>query len=144
AQVIDFTGNFVDRFHHDKEESSLFPILQEHGIGEAGGRLAAMKHEHTVEKQLTADLAAAIEGRSRRDTDSVKQFVEAAYRYSAHLTSHMQKEEALLFRFADELLDDDQKDRLMAEFRRSEAALGRDVYERYERVAEELEKKWAV
>ena len=144
AQVVDFTSNFINRFHHDKEELLLFPILQGHGLSEEGGPLAAIRQEHAIEKQLTDNLSDAIEGCRSGDIDAIKRFVEAAYRYSSHLIGHMHKEESVLFRFADELLDDEEKDRLMAEFRRAEAALGHDVYERYENVATELEKIWAV
>ncbi|MFL6216547.1 MAG: hemerythrin domain-containing protein [Blastocatellia bacterium] len=144
SQIVDFTTNFINRFHHDKEEQCLFPLLVEHGISEAGGPLGAMKREHTVEIELTANLSNAIEGCRKGDVGAIKQFVEAAYRYSAHLIGHMQKEEAILFRVADELLDDEEKDELMAGFRRAEATLGAGVYERYEKIATELEKNWAV
>jgi hemerythrin-like domain-containing protein len=144
SQIVDFTTNFINRFHHDKEEQCLFPLLAEHGIGEEGGPLGAIKREHVVEVELTASLTAAIEGCRKGDTGAIKQFVEAAYRYSAHLISQMQKEEAILFRVANELLDDEEKDELMAGFRRAEAALGAGVYERYQKIATELEKHWAV
>jgi hemerythrin-like domain-containing protein len=138
SQVVDFTANFVNRFHHDKEEQCLFPLLAEHGISEEGGPLGAIRREHT------ANLTDAIEGCRKGDASAIKQFVEAAYRYSAHLIGHMQKEEAILFRLADEMLDDDEKDELMAGFRRAEAALGAGVYERYQKIATDLEKRWAV
>ena len=56
----------------------------------------------------------------------------------------MQKEETLLFRLADELLDEEEKASLMADFRKAESELGADVYEKYARLATELEKEWAV
>jgi hemerythrin-like domain-containing protein len=143
-QIVDFTENFINRFHHNKEEVFLFPKLEAQGLATDSGPLAAIRGEHQVENQLTANLGQAIEGCRRGETGAVKQFVEAAYRYSAHLIGHMQKEESVLFRFADELLDDEAKDELMMEFRRAESSLGHDVYERYERLAADLEKQWAV
>jgi hemerythrin-like domain-containing protein len=144
SQVVDFTSNFINRFHHDKEEQYFFPLLAEHGIAEEDGPLGAMKREHAIEIELTANLGEAIEGCRKGEAGAIKLFVEAAYRYSAHLIGHMQKEEAILFRLADELLDDDEKESLMADFRRAEAALGLGVYERYEKLATELEKQLAV
>ena len=144
SQIVDFTNCFINRFHHDKEEQCLFPLLVAHGINEEGGPLGAMKREHAMEVELTANLGDAIEGCRQGDASAIKKFVEAAYRYSAHLIGHMQKEEAILFRVADELLDDEEKDELMASFRRAEAELGAGVYARYEKIANELEKNWAV
>lgn len=144
SQIVDFTSNFIDHFHHDKEEKYLFPALSRHGITEDGGPLGAMKHEHEIENTLTSALGRAIEGCKNGEADAVKQFVEAAFKYSGHLIGHMQKEEAILFRLADELLDEEEKASLMADFRNAESELGTDVYEKYARLATELEKEWAV
>jgi hemerythrin-like domain-containing protein len=144
AQIVDFTGNFIDRFHHDKEETYLFPALVRHGIVEDGGPLGAMKREHQIETALTAELDRAIAGCKNGEADAIKRFVEAAYKYSSHLIGHMQKEEALLFRVADEMLGEEEKASLMADFHKAENELGAEVYEKYERVATELEKDWAV
>jgi hemerythrin-like domain-containing protein len=144
SQVVDFTSNFIDRFHHDKEETYLFPALVRHGIAEDGGPLGAMKREHQIETALTSELGRAIEGCKNGEVDAIKRFVEAAYKYSSHLIGHMQKEEAILFRVADEILDEEEKASLMADFRKAETELGADVYEKYERIATELEKEWAV
>jgi len=144
SQIVDFTSNFIDRFHHDKEEKYLFPALSQHGIAVDGGPLGAMKHEHEIENTLTSALGRAIEGCKNGEADAVKQFVEAAFKYSSHLIGHMQKEEAILFRLADELLDEEEKASLMADFRKAESELGAEVYEKYARLATELEKAWAV
>ena len=144
SAIVDFTGNFIDRFHHDKEEKYLFPALARHGIAEDGGPLGAMKHEHQIEHALTSELRRAIEGCENQDVDAIKRFVEAAYRYSSHLIGHMQKEEAILFRVAGEMLDEQEKASLLADFHKAEEELGTDVYEKYERIAREMEKEWAV
>jgi len=144
AQVVDFTDNFINRFHHDKEERYLFPALAQHGIAEDGGPLGAIKREHEIESALTSKLGHAIEGCKNEEVDAIKRFVEAAYQYSSHLIGHMQKEEAMLFRLADELLDEEEKASLMTDFRKAESRLGADVYDKYERIATELEKEWAV
>jgi hemerythrin-like domain-containing protein len=144
AQVVDFTGNFIDRFHHGKEEKYLFPLLSRHGIDENRGALGAMKHEHEIENDLTAKLGRAIAGCKRGDADAVRQFVEAAYNYSGHLVNHMQQEESILFKLADELLDEEEKASLMADFRKVESELGTDVYEKYTHMATAMEKEWSV
>lgn len=144
SQIVDFTGNFIDQFHHNKEEMHLFPVLAGHGIAEDGGPLGAIKHEHQIENALTWELRRAIDGCETGDRDAIKRFIEAAYKYSGHLIAHMQKEEAILFRVASEMLDEEEKLAIMAGFRKAENELGADVYEKYERIARELEKEWAV
>jgi hypothetical protein len=55
----------------------------------------------------------------------------------------MQQEDAILFRLAEEMLDDQIKDSLIRAFAGEDAA-AREVIQRYEQLAEELEKAWAV
>jgi hemerythrin-like domain-containing protein len=138
AGFLDFTSNFVDKFHHAKEEKYLFPAL-ERVIVEP---MAAMGAEHQLEKQLTEELGWAVEAYIQGDLSAGSRFVEAARSYSNHLLGHMQREDGVLLRLADELLSDKEKASLAEEFRKAVLEFGRN--EEYERMATELETIWAV
>lgn len=144
VQILDFTGNFVNRLHHGKEEKYLFPLLRRHGLEIENGPLGAIEREHEIEAALTAELDQALEGCRKGEVDAIKRFIQTAYCYVDHLVGHIRREESFLFRIAEEVLDDDELATLMADFRNADAALGADVYARYERIATELEKDWAV
>jgi hemerythrin-like domain-containing protein len=143
-QVLDFIQNFADRFHHAREETYLFPALGQNGIQKEGGALGFLIGAHETERVLMAKLELAIGEYRHGDSAAVDRFVEAANLYRDHLVSHMREEDAILFRLAEEMLDEPTKAALIQSFAQEEAQSCDGMVARYERLAQELEKNWAV
>ncbi len=141
AKMLDFIGNFADGFHHAKEETYLFPALERIGIEDETGPLAFLRSEHRTERRLLSELVRAVE-EYRRDPASYGKFISAALQFKDHLIGHMQHEEAILFRLAEEMLDDQIKCSLIRAFAGEKEA--QEKANRYEQLAKELEKAWAV
>jgi hemerythrin-like domain-containing protein len=93
---------------------------------------------------LIADLKSAIAEYRHGDAEAVGRFIEAANQYCDHLVNHIRQEEAILFRLAEEVLDETVKASLIKSFAQENAQGGDGVVAKYERLAEELEKIWAV
>jgi hemerythrin-like domain-containing protein len=144
AQLADFTGNFIDRYHHGKEETYLFPALEREGFERESGPLGAIEREHEIENGLTRELVRAIEAYSEGNTEASRRFVEAARSYINHLVGHMQKEESVLFRIARELMDEPDLESLMSHFNNPGIELREIDIDRYDRISRELEKKYSV
>jgi hemerythrin-like domain-containing protein len=144
SQLVDFISTYADRHHHGKEETYLFPVLQRQGIPRDGGPLGVIEQEHRIESELTAEMRLSAEAYRSVDPAARQQFIEAARRYTDHLLSHIDKEDAILLRLAEEILDEDDKTSLSEGFKRAEAEFGADTYEKYDRVASGLERSWAV
>ena len=144
SQLVDFISMFADRYHHGKEEKYLFPVLERQGIVREGGPLTVIAQEHQIESDLTAEMRRAIEGYRDVDPEARQRFVEAARRYTDHLLGHIDKEDGILLRLADEILDEEDEASLREGFGKAEAELGAARYEKYERIASELEHSWAV
>jgi hemerythrin-like domain-containing protein len=142
AKLLDFIQGFADGFHHAKEETYLFPALEQAGIRNEHGPLAFLSNEHETERKLLGELELAVAD-YRRDLAAAGKFVSAALLYKDHLIGHMQHEDATLFRLAEEVLDDQVKDALIRAFT-PQNAKDRETTLRYERLAEELEKAGAV
>jgi hemerythrin-like domain-containing protein len=140
AKLLDFIRNFADGIHQVKEEMHLFPALEQIGIKDKDGPLAFLRSEHRTERRLLSELAQAVEG-YRCDPASGEIFVRAALQFKDHLIGHMQQEEAILFRLAEEMLDDQIKGSLIRAFAGKETG---EMAQRYEQLAKELEKAWAV
>lgn len=143
-ELADFIATFADRYHHGKEETLLFPALERRGITRDGGPLGVMEYEHQVERELIADLQQAIDLYRERDLEGAQNFVEAARAYLRLLVGHIEKEDSILFRIGDEMLDDEEKDSLAESFKQVDVALGSRTLQDYERIASEMEDKWAV
>jgi hemerythrin-like domain-containing protein len=143
-QILDFIQNFADRFHHTREVTYLFPALGHNGFQMDGGALCFLMGEHEIERMLTAELELAIGEYRHGDAAAVDRFIEAATLYREHLVGHMREEDAILFRLAEELLDEAAKASLIQSFALEEAQDCDGTVARYEQLAQELEKNWAV
>ena len=144
SQLVDFIDVFADRYHHGREEECLFPVLALKGIPYHGGPLQAIEQQHEIERDLTAEMERAIKSFREDDPESRRHFVEAARRYSQHLIRHMEREESILFRLADEILDDEDKTALAEAFKQAEGQLPPRSQEEYERIAAKLENDWSI
>ncbi|HWO02529.1 MAG TPA: hemerythrin domain-containing protein [Blastocatellia bacterium] len=144
AQLVAFLNEFADRFHHGKEETYLFPVLERRGIVREGGPLAAIVHQHETERELTAEMRHAFGDYQDLHPESRQHFVDAARSYTAHLIAHIQSEDSILFRLADEILEDTDIAALKEGFDRAEAEMTPRTRREYERQASELENTWSV
>lgn len=144
AEVVDFISSFADHFHHRKEEDILFPALKRLGISSEGGPLSVMEREHETERKLMVELRQAIEAFKNGSEVASRLFVEDARRFIEMLTSHIEVEDRVLYRLADEVLADEDKKAIGKAFSEAEAELEPGAIEMYERKATRLEKTWAL
>src|SRR5688572_14028777 len=61
SQLLDFIRNFGDRFHHNKEETYLFPALRQNLLQKDSDALRFLMEEHEIERRLIAELEQAVE-----------------------------------------------------------------------------------
>lgn len=144
SELVKFLSTFANCFHHGKEEAFLFPALERHGIVRAGGPLGAMDQEHEIERALISEMVRAVEVYRAVDETSRGLFIEAAHAYMNHMLSHIATEDGILFRIADELLDEQEKHALLESFKQAESGLATHSKQEYERMANELEDRWAL
>jgi hemerythrin-like domain-containing protein len=106
AQALAFFVEFADGHHHYKEEESLFPALAGHGVPVEGGPIGMMLHEHNLGRQLLAgirDNLAAARGGDPEARAAVRRY---AGDYVGLLRNHIWKEDNVLFRMAQHVLDE--------------------------------------
>jgi hemerythrin-like domain-containing protein len=143
-EIADFITTFADQYHHGKEEQLLFPALERRGITREGGPLGVMEYEHDLERKLIAELRDSIESYQEGNSPATHRFVEAGHAFLNLLAGHIEKEDSILFRIGDEVLDDQEKVKLAEQFKQLDAVLGGLTLQDYERKASELEDKWAL
>lgn len=106
-RLLDFLVAYADRRHHAKEEQVLFPKLAERGLPSDGGPVGVMLEEHEEGRDAIADMRDALAGAARGEAEGGARFAQAAAAYSSLLREHIEKEDAVLFPMAEDLLDDD-------------------------------------
>jgi hemerythrin-like domain-containing protein len=136
--IGEFMRTFADKCHHGKEEIHLFPFLEKRGIPARGCPIGVLIHEHERGRTLVAQLAQATEAYAS-GTASARDSVTETLRGLIELyPGHIWKEEYLLFPMTNKVLGAADQQELIEKFAEVEAAMGREVHQRFERMAEEI------
>ena len=118
--------------------------MERRGIPREGGPLGVIEQQHEIERTLTAQMHRAIGEYRDLDPESRQKFVNAARRYVDHLIAHMQTEDSILFRLAEEILEETDIAEMKEAFERAESELSPRTRAEYETLASELEDTWVV
>lgn len=139
--VIDFSNNFTDVCHHNKEEKSLFPALEKAGLPKNMGPIAMMLMDHERSREI-----------AKRMELSTKQYLESGdsnklisdmNEYIQHIKEHLWKENNRLFMMAEARLQyvSDKVDKELNEIEKTKLEeIGNDR-RYYEELADNLSKE---
>jgi hemerythrin-like domain-containing protein len=141
-KALDFFSHFADQCHHFKEEQILFPAMEERGIPREGGPIGMMLMEHEEGRAYVRAMLSAIPLVEAKNQVAKEILVDKAKAYLRLLKDHIQKEDEILFRIADDVISPDEQKQLLRSFEEHEAKeIGEGVHEKYLKIAEELEAK---
>lgn len=139
-KALDFIRHFADQCHHCKEEQVLFPALEAHGIPTEGGPVGMMLLEHEEGRSLVRAMLDALARIEAGDDSAEAGLFDSAGLYLRLLREHIQKEDEVLFRMADEVIPADEQKRLLQEFENHEVKeMGAGAHEKFLKIAAELE-----
>lgn len=123
-ELVHFLTVFADQCHHGKEEGILFKELENRGVPNKGGPIGVMLQEHVLGRQLIALMREAVH------CANLEAFRIHAVEYRDLLRQHIQKENAVLFRLADQIISDEKQAELFEEFEaHEENVIGHGVHE---------------
>ena len=142
AQMVDFTRNFTDGDHHTKEESLLFPLLEERSVA-AGGTISVLLSEHEAARECIRAIDRALTDVGAPDPARAAAarvvIVENLRLYAFLLPLHIGKEDTILFALTDELLSVQEQELLAEDFERLASSPGAAAQTaRYRRMAHDL------
>jgi hemerythrin-like domain-containing protein len=139
-KALDFIRHFSDQCHHFKEEKVLFPAMEAHGIPNEGGPIGMMLLEHEEGRSYVRAMFDALSKIAADDQNAQAALFQNAKQYLRLLREHIQKEDDILFRMADEVIPDNEQRQLLKNFEAHEAEeMGAGVHEKYLQIAAELE-----
>jgi hemerythrin-like domain-containing protein len=139
-KALEFFRHFADQCHHFKEEKVLFPALEEHGIPREGGPIGMMLTEHEEGRGHVRSMIDAVEQVAKGNGAASTTLLDHARAYVTLLREHIQKEDDILFRMADEVIPEDEQRRILKHFENHEAEeMGAGAHEKYLGIARELE-----
>lgn len=143
-KMIDFIKNYADVHHHGKEEKFLFKEMVEH-LGRMGTNLVThgMLVEHDWGRLFISELKEALERVKAGDDESKLDVIANAVGYANHLARHIDKEDAVVYTFAERQLTDEIMDRVNKQTEIfEEEAKEQGTQENYMRLLVELEQKF--
>jgi hemerythrin-like domain-containing protein len=141
-KALDFFSHFADQCHHFKEEQVLFPAMEEHGVPREGGPIGMMLTEHEEGRSYVKAMLSAIPLVEAKNEAAKEILVDKANAYLRLLKDHIQKEDEILFRIADDVISPAEQKQLLRSFEEHEAKeIGEGVHEKYLKIVEELEAK---
>jgi hemerythrin-like domain-containing protein len=117
---VAFCRSYADGLHHQKEEELLFPALQKAGLPRGTGPIGCMLREHDMGRDLLVRLLEVSGRLDTPDASAVADFVRLARLYLDLLRAHIQKENEVLFVMAEQVLGDEENERLLPSLRLQE------------------------
>jgi Uncharacterized conserved protein len=136
-KIFDFIENFIDKCHHRKEETVLFPNLEIRGIPKIGGPIGVMLMEHEEAKEYVNKLKVAVANYYSGDKKAKDQIIKYINEYVFLLRQHIMKEDNVLFPMADNLISENENLEIIEKFEEIEGKTGK--HEKYEKYIEEIE-----
>jgi len=114
--VIDLIRNFADGLHHAKEENLLFPLLGEKGFSPEQGPVAVMLNEHEQGRIFVKRAFESIQEFKKGNLGELQSIYENMNGYANLLQNHINKENNILFRMADQILSYEEQQNLLIQF----------------------------
>lgn len=120
--MIDFVRNYADKHHHGKEEDIFFGYMIEE-LGVLAEKLVKMGMlvEHDLGRLLIADMEEALKKAEAGDEDAKLDLISNAMGYTYLLHRHIDKEDGVVFTFADRELSSEAKEAIEARYDAYEA-----------------------
>jgi branched-chain amino acid transport system ATP-binding protein len=106
SQIVEYLDQFVDRFHHPKEDRYLFARLRQRAP-ESHAILDELEEEHRQCPGSLVGLRRALERFRAGEPGGEAAFMEAVRDYLAFQTKHLQKEEGVVIPMARQALTDE-------------------------------------
>jgi len=106
-EALDFFRHFADGCHHAKEENLLFPLLKERGMPANGGPIAVMLAEHDEGRGYLKAVRENLDAAGQGSQAAREQVYGNASAYIQLLRNHIYKEDHVLFRMAQTILQPD-------------------------------------
>jgi hemerythrin-like domain-containing protein len=138
--AVDFIRNFADHCHHTKEEDILFKLMEKRGFAMHNGPISVMLMEHDQGRLFTRNLESAAKRLNLGNKSAKREIIFNALGYVNLLTSHIYKENNILYPIANNMFTREDQEYLEKEFERVEKELtGEGVHEKYHHLVHELE-----
>ncbi|NLX62445.1 MAG: hemerythrin domain-containing protein [Tissierellia bacterium] len=142
-KIIDFIRNYTDGYHHAKEEDILFKRMGEELPKLAdNGAITGMLIEHDMARLYVSNLEKALEEYEKGNDEARLDIIANTICYGDLLTRHVDKENNVIYKFAERMLSDEVKKEIDRKSEEVDNKASKDkIQEKYLKLLDELENK---
>jgi hemerythrin-like domain-containing protein len=115
-EVVELIKQFADGLHHAKEEKLLFPLMAEKGFSLQQGPVAVMLQDHEKGRTYVKGMTEGIKIYRMGQREATGLIYFNMLGYAELLTNHIQKENNILFRMADNAFSTEEQQLLLLQF----------------------------
>jgi hemerythrin-like domain-containing protein len=137
--AVDFIRHYADRFHHAKEEDTLFTALIANGMPEKDSPIEAMHIAHDQGRAFVRGLEEAATKALTGEPGQEATIVENARGYAALLREHIHTEDNILYPLAERTLPAEVRPAMIKAYNQAEASVPADFTDRYTKMVEGYE-----
>ena len=137
--AVDFIRSYADRFHHAKEEDTLFTALIANGMPEKNSPIEAMHIAHDQGRAFVRGMEGAAAKALAGESGQEAAIVENARGYAALLREHIHTEDNILYPLAERTLPSDVRPAMIRAYGQAETAVAADFTDRYTKMVERYE-----
>jgi len=119
-KIIDFLEGFADKCHHAKEELILFPAMEAKGIKKDEKCIGLELKEHKESNEFVQSLHNAFNVYKKDSNKGAIKVFAGLLNYINLLRSHIEKENNVLLKMADEVLNDKEQEAMLKAFIKQE------------------------
>ncbi|MCR4943448.1 MAG: hemerythrin domain-containing protein [Clostridium sp.] len=140
-KVADFIQNYADKIHHNKEEGFLFNKMMDE-MGKVAEKLVkhGMLVEHDLGRLYVSELLEALESYKNGNDEARVDIIGSTISYTNLLTRHIEKENNVVYKFAEKSLSEETKKEIEENCEKFEKENAKNK-EKYLQILDELEKK---
>ncbi len=115
-QLVEFMTDYIDSFHHLKEEKILFKYLEKYEMYGKDDLVGELNADHTMGRMLKNSLADSIDSYDPDNKEWAKGIATTLQLFSATLIHHICREDTELIPYVEEQLSDEQKQTIEKEY----------------------------
>ena len=133
SKLLRFFREYSDRFHHYKEESILFREMRNHPDFMLGEIIDELEEHHKAFRSYTSEITEFLE---KKDFASSHKILK---KYIHQLLDHIAIEDDEFFNMADQLFNEEEKEKLFFKFMDVDRELGESSKLELEKIPHELQ-----
>jgi len=138
-KTLDFSKNFMNKYHHFREEYVLFLKLAEKKGGSIDPQIVSLRDQHERSRNLVSQIKEALGGYEKGDEVATSRLAENVGYYVSLEREHVNRENHVFYPMAAEAFSADEMAEFDAEFKKIDAKQGADSYKKAVKLVEEIE-----